>query len=83
MSVCGLRWTCAGAGTGVFSAQQVITTEAIGAYSVFAADVDGDGDLDVLCASFNDDKIAWYRNNGERTVCEQWRAVVGSGCGVL
>ncbi len=27
---------------------------------MFAADVDGDGDLDVLCASFNDDKIAWY-----------------------
>jgi len=30
------------------------------ASSVYANDVDGDGDMDVLSASFNDDKIAWY-----------------------
>ncbi len=29
---------------------------------VFAADVDGDGDIDVLSASTIDDKIAWYEN---------------------
>jgi hypothetical protein len=29
---------------------------------VFAADVDGDGDLDVLSASLHDNKIAWYEN---------------------
>jgi len=36
-----------------------ITTSADNAYSVYAADVDGDGDMDVLSASFFDDKIAW------------------------
>ena len=41
-----------------------ITTDADGAYSVFAVDVDGDGDMDVLSASSNDDKIAWYENDG-------------------
>ncbi|MCP4963695.1 MAG: hypothetical protein GY926_00480, partial [bacterium] len=41
-----------------------ITTAADGAYSVSTADVDGDGDLDVLSASFIDDKIAWYENDG-------------------
>ncbi len=30
--------------------------------SVFSADIDGDGDLDVLCASQGDDKIGWYEN---------------------
>ena len=49
-------------GLGAFGPQLVITTLADGAESVFAADLDGDGDLDVLSASFNDDKIAWYEN---------------------
>ena len=33
-------------------------------YSVFAADVDGDGDTDVLSASCNDDTISWYEHDG-------------------
>ena len=33
-----------------------------GAHSVFAADVDGDGDLDVLGAAFNANDIAWWEN---------------------
>ena len=41
-----------------FGAQQVITTDADLAKSVYAADLDGDGDLDVLSASRDDDKIA-------------------------
>ncbi len=47
---------------GNFGSQQVITTNADGASSVFAMDLDGDGDADVLSASTNDDKIAWYEN---------------------
>jgi hypothetical protein len=35
--------------------ERVITTLADGAYSVFALDVDGDGDVDALSASQNDD----------------------------
>jgi len=35
------------------------TSAALGARSVYAADIDGDGDMDVLSASGNDDKIAW------------------------
>ena len=44
---------------GSFGTQQVITTSTDGAYSVYAIDLDGDGDADVLSASWNDDKIAW------------------------
>ena len=41
-----------------------ISSAADGAVSVHAADLDGDGDLDVLSASLNDDRIAWYENDG-------------------
>jgi len=41
-----------------------ITTSADGAWSVYAADVDGDGDTDVLSASDDDNTIAWYENDG-------------------
>jgi hypothetical protein len=40
----------------------VIATLINGATAVFAADVDGDGDSDVLSASFFDSWIAWYEN---------------------
>ncbi|KPJ58374.1 MAG: hypothetical protein AMJ46_14285, partial [Latescibacteria bacterium DG_63] len=55
-------------GTGsFFGGQQVISTQANGAYSVYACDIDGDGDNDVLSASVADDKIAWYENQGGGT----------------
>jgi hypothetical protein len=33
--------------------------------SVYAADLDGDGDNDVLGAAYSDNQIAWWRNDGE------------------
>jgi hypothetical protein len=36
-----------------------ITTGAVRAVSVYAVDLDGDGDMDVLSASRGDNKIAW------------------------
>ncbi|MFC2097856.1 FG-GAP-like repeat-containing protein [Bacteroidota bacterium] len=48
--------------TGVFSSQKVISTLAFGAKSVFAIDLDGDNDIDILSASEMDNKIAWYEN---------------------
>ena len=53
-------------GKGGFGQQQVITTQADGAKSVYAADLDGDGDMDVVSASMNDDTIAWYENTDGR-----------------
>ena len=44
--------------------ERVISSSANGAASVFALDLDGDGDIDVLSASFIDDKIAWYESDG-------------------
>jgi hypothetical protein len=49
-------------GAGTFGAQNVISTVAMNASSVYATDMDGDGDMDVLSASNDDHKIAWYEN---------------------
>ena len=45
--------------------------DAKGASSVFVADLDGDGDLDVLSASRGDSKIAWYENDGSGNFSSQ------------
>ncbi|MCH8046341.1 MAG: VCBS repeat-containing protein, partial [Planctomycetes bacterium] len=52
------------AARGLFVGQNVISTTADRARSVFAVDLDGDGDMDVLSASEGDDRIAWYENDG-------------------
>lgn len=49
-------------GLGDFGSLKIISNEANWAVSVFATDIDGDGDMDVLSASSNDNKIAWYEN---------------------
>ncbi|MDC1392900.1 Ig-like domain-containing protein, partial [Flavobacteriaceae bacterium] len=41
-----------------------IATSADFPLSVFAADMDGDGDMEILSASSNDNTIAWYENDG-------------------
>ncbi|MCV6637233.1 FG-GAP-like repeat-containing protein [Candidatus Albibeggiatoa sp. nov. NOAA] len=50
----------------VFGSQQVVSTSADGALSVYAIDIDGDSDMDIISASFLDDKIAWYENDGDQ-----------------
>ncbi len=42
----------------------VVSTTADTPTSVYAADLDGDADLDVLVSSAGDNTIAWYENNG-------------------
>ncbi len=51
-------------GLGNFSSKIIISDQINTGHCVFAADLDGDGDFDVLSASVYDDKIAWYENDG-------------------
>jgi hypothetical protein len=52
---------------GGFQAQQVLPGVTDRPSDVIAADLDGDGVLDVLSASVTDDKLAWYKNLGGGT----------------
>ncbi|MDE0904118.1 MAG: VCBS repeat-containing protein, partial [Planctomycetota bacterium] len=67
--------------------QQVITTATDTATSVYATDLDGDGDADVLSASKNDDKIAWYENQisqgGPNLFCNPANTHSGGGFATL
>ncbi len=42
-----------------------LTPPADGAYTVFAADLDADGDADLISGSFGDWTVCWHENNGE------------------
>ena len=52
-------------GQGTFGTAQTIDGNFNGASSVCAADIDGDGDMDVVGAASNADDIAWWENDGE------------------
>ena len=49
-------------GNGNFSSQQIVSTEVDRVSSLINADIDGDGFQDIVSTSFDDHKIAWYRN---------------------
>ena len=59
-------------GIGTFSSEITITTETDNIISLFAADFNNDGNIDIVSASTSDNKVAWYRNiNGSGTFTEQ------------
>lgn len=57
-------------GLGKLGPQQVIHRAAVGDCSVFAADLDNDGDMDVLAASPLENKLVWYENLYSRPVAD-------------
>ncbi len=62
-----VTWYKNGGGSPPSWTPQEISTTADAVQFVYAADVDGDGLVDVLSASCEDDKIAWYKNGGGST----------------
>lgn len=49
-------------GQGQFGGKRIISTNVARARDATAADINGDGDIDVISASYTDSKIAWYEN---------------------
>lgn len=52
----------AGDGTATFAAGRAIDSDAVDVYTLFAVDLDGDGDLDVVAAMNYWDEVFWYEN---------------------
>ena len=53
--------------SGKFASERTIFSSALASEnSIYAADVDGDGDLDILSATSDDDRIAWHMNDGDQ-----------------
>ncbi len=47
-------------GQGSFDNEYIISTEVDGVKKLLSADIDGDGDLDIVSTSVLDSKVAWY-----------------------
>ncbi|EDQ86168.1 uncharacterized protein MONBRDRAFT_28592 [Monosiga brevicollis MX1] len=56
---------------GTFDLPRTITGNIGSGESAIAADLDGDGDLDVVSTSHSDDKLAWYANDGHGVFGDQ------------
>ncbi|MEH6764472.1 MAG: T9SS type A sorting domain-containing protein [Aequorivita antarctica] len=66
-------------GLGSFGTEKIISEDVSGAVTVTSADIDNDGDYDVLSAStFNEHKIVWYENDSsgnfdtEHIITDSW-----------
>jgi len=51
-------------GQGTFGPLRAVNNNSDGAYEVYATDLDADGDMDVLTASFTSNTIFWHENQG-------------------
>lgn len=64
-------------GNGVFGNEYIVTKNVYDPWALFAADVNGDGTMDAISASINDDKVAWYNNEGGQGIFGQEYNVTG------
>jgi hypothetical protein len=51
-------------GKGTYGSRNTITISFTGAVNIYAANLDDDKDIDLLCAARDGDEIAWWENDG-------------------
>ena len=60
-----ITWWENATGSGLGWIEHLVDVSFYGANSVYASDVDGDGDMDILGAAINVDQISWWENLDE------------------
>jgi len=59
----------------------IVTALVDGVRAVAAGDLDRDGDLDLVSASYNDDAVAWYENDGTPSNGTWTQRLISTGAG--
>ena len=78
-----LSWNKNESGIGAFGVSQNIINDLRGLRDVLSADLDGDGDQDVVFASLDYDKIAWYDNMDGMANFEPQQIISATGNGYI
>ena len=72
-----VAWWRNDGGSPIVWTQQTLSTSFGGGRSVWAADLDGDVDIDIVGAALTDNEITWWRNDGGSPIT--WTELVISG----
>jgi hypothetical protein len=62
-----------------FGTETTVSTNLDGSPSIALADLDNDGDRDIISATFTDGKVAWYENDFSSVVASQSASISSNG----
>lgn len=66
-----IAWYKNDQGRGFLKKINLIAKFYYGAPNIFAADFDKDGDIDIVSGAYFDDKMSWFKNNGDGTFSDE------------
>ena len=56
----------------------ILVENVLGATSLYADDLDGDNNIDIISANTEENKIVWYQNNGSQVFTNNFEATINA-----